>query len=86
MAKCKVCGARYDKSDVEERFSNLCHIWSESDFGRLCFDCALNKFVTDTGVDPYAEYDDDEDYDSGCEACGNPAYPDCMNSCPMFDD
>ncbi len=22
----------------------------------------------------------------GCAACGNPAYPACKNSCPMFDD
>ena len=23
---------------------------------------------------------------AGCRACGNPAYPNCMTSCPMFDD
>jgi predicted amidophosphoribosyltransferase len=22
----------------------------------------------------------------GCAACGNPAYPKCKSSCPMFDD
>ena len=22
----------------------------------------------------------------GCSACGNPSWPDCMDSCPMFDD
>lgn len=22
----------------------------------------------------------------GCRACGNPAYPECMDSCPLFDD
>lgn len=21
----------------------------------------------------------------GCAACGNPAYPDCKSSCPLFD-
>ena len=32
-------------------------------------------------------YDDDyDDGDGGCAACGNPAYPDCKTSCPMFDD
>ncbi len=30
--------------------------------------------------------DDDDDDIDGCEACGNPAYPDCMTSCAMFDD
>ena len=23
---------------------------------------------------------------SCCEACGNPAYPECKDSCPIFDD
>ena len=22
----------------------------------------------------------------GCRACGNPAYPNCKSSCPLFDD
>lgn len=22
----------------------------------------------------------------GCRACGNPAFPNCKSSCPMFDD
>lgn len=30
--------------------------------------------------------DDDEDGEEGCDACGNPAYPMCMDSCPLFDD
>lgn len=21
-----------------------------------------------------------------CRACGNPAYPECMDACPLFDD
>ena len=35
--------------------------------------------------------DDDEDEDEEesvdcCKACGNDAYPHCMDSCPLFDD
>lgn len=30
--------------------------------------------------------DDDDDGDVGCDACGNPAYPKCKDSCPLFDD
>ena len=31
--------------------------------------------------------DDYEDsYDEGCAACGNPDYPECKSSCPLFDD
>ena len=29
---------------------------------------------------------DDDDSDEGCDACGNPAYPDCKSSCPLYDD
>ncbi|WP_163428033.1 hypothetical protein [Eubacterium pyruvativorans] len=29
---------------------------------------------------------DDDDMGDGCAACGNPAYPECMSSCPMYDD
>ena len=32
------------------------------------------------------DYDDEDDGDVGCAACGNPAYPNCKTSCPMFDD
>ena len=30
--------------------------------------------------------DDDDGIEPGCAACGNPLYPDCKYSCPMFDD
>ena len=36
------------------------------------------------------EEEEEEEYygsgDFGCTACGNPAYPDCKSSCPLFDD
>jgi len=36
----------------------------------------------------YDEDADEDDYgdDEGCKACGNPAYPHCKDSCPIFDD
>lgn len=30
--------------------------------------------------------DEDEDDVDCCQACGNDAYPKCMDSCPLFDD
>ena len=36
--------------------------------------------------DDYDEDYDDDDGDVGCDACGNPAYPYCKSSCPLFDD
>lgn len=28
----------------------------------------------------------DDDIPEGCRACGNPDYPKCCDSCPIFDD
>lgn len=28
----------------------------------------------------------DDNIPEGCAACGNPAFPNCMSGCPMFDD
>lgn len=34
------------------------------------------------------EDEEDDEYvgDVACDACGNPAYPACKISCPLFDD
>ena len=64
-----------------------------------CFDCAVDvayeMYYEEELIDPYLDDDDeDTDFDNesaeykdvGCTACGNPAYPNCKTSCPMFDD
>ena len=33
-----------------------------------------------------AEFMGDDEVPECCTACGNPAYPDCMTSCRIFDD
>jgi len=33
------------------------------------------------------EFDiEDDEPGEGCTACGNPAYPRCKDSCPMYDN
>lgn len=34
----------------------------------------------------YEDSDEEDDIPEGCTACGNPAYPNCKLSCPIFDD
>lgn len=74
---CLVCGGEMEKiGDGYEpwRCKDCGARASESCHGGLAFD---------------AEYfdDDDQDYSEfACNACGNPAYPDCMSSCPLYDD
>lgn len=31
-------------------------------------------------------FEDCDEQPEGCKACGNPAWPNCESSCPMFDD
>lgn len=34
----------------------------------------------------YSDFYTEDDEPVGCRACGNPAWPECMDSCPLFDD
>ncbi len=42
----------------------------------------IYKYDCDKGIESYS----DDDMPEICEACGNPAYPDCFNSCPRVND
>ena len=52
-----------------------------------CPECGatLRKIDDETYYCPNCVVEDDYDDDEGCRACGNPAYPDCQDSCPLFD-
>ncbi len=41
-------------------------------------------FLVDSYDNIWDDYDDTPG--PGCDACGNPAYPNCKSSCPIFDD
>jgi hypothetical protein len=70
------------------------HFNYDSDFitgERVCYLCAVDsvegkvsEVMAAAGVEGFSDEDDEPDV--GCTACGNPAYPNCKNSCPMFDD
>lgn len=46
------------------------------------YEC-VNCGETMTDYESTHGFDND---DSGCAACGNPDYPNCKDSCSMFDD
>ena len=55
----------------------------------MCPDCGhrMRKIDDDLYQCDYCAADyDDYDGNEGCAACGNPAYPECQDGCPMFDD
>lgn len=49
----------------------------------ICTECGAVNDVTEDNI----RYDEcsDDDIPEGCSACGGP-YPNCKDSCPMFDD
>ena len=73
---CLVCGGKMKK------VGNGYEPWECTECGARAYESQYGGLAFD------AEYFDDygEDSDVGCIACGNPAYPDCKTSCPLFDD
>lgn len=76
--KCISCGGKMEN-------------WGASEW--RCVDCA-NTYDADDGSwdwedeDEYEDkYGDDENGKSfACRACGDPAWPDCMSGCNLYDD
>ncbi len=88
---CDSCGKEFDVFEDELRFNNhfpndcmddYRDIWDKLTY---CADCAIEKAENDSSIYS-SDYDDDDEVDEGCIACGNPAYPDCKSGCPAFDD
>lgn len=60
-----------DQDEFEEKYYSL----SSSDMSKVSE--AINGMEDELMSDDMPE---------GCAACGNPAFPNCTYSCPMFDD
>lgn len=50
----------------------------------ICTECGAVNDVTEDNI-LYISDDDGDGIPEGCAACGGP-YPNCTDSCPMFDD
>lgn len=60
-----------DQDEFEEKYNSL----SSSDMSKVGE--AINGMEDELMSNDIPE---------GCDACGNPAYPNCTDSCPIFDD
>ncbi len=64
----------------------------EDDGDLYCDNCMCYYPCSDDYTDPNRYLwvtDEDKSNDipgPGCRACGNPAYPNCIDSCPLMDD
>lgn len=72
---CDNCDASLDE---QTGFNVNCGSW-------ICTECGDINFIEESEIieDDYDDYDDE--IPEGCAACGGP-YPNCMTSCPIFDD
>lgn len=88
---CECCGKTFDLALEEAEFASHfseCSGTTLRDYWKdkiMCADCAIMASEDDL------DDSDEDDYDSdskspACCACGNPNYPQCMDSCSMFDD
>ena len=76
MATCSRCGKRFNSKTTAQDILDRLWIFSKKDFGDLCYTCAIEKFIEDTGKDPdelngrATVYDDDYEYDEYDDGMG----------------
>lgn len=77
------CDNCNDNLNSQSGFYDGCDNWTCTNCGHIN-PIAEDEIIwdDDTGNDDF----DDILSNPGCAACGNPAYPQCKISCPMFDD
>ena len=73
--KCPECGAKLDSTETFWDCPECGYFKVKSKYARL--EAANERFLK--------KLFSNDDMPEGC-ACGNPAYPDCQSSCPLFDD
>lgn len=83
---CPNCGAHFRVSEARNEFEAFFHYDLEYDYdvsGRLCGSCAISEMQGQ--MISFSADDDDDAIPEGCLACGGD-YPNCRDSCSLFDD
>lgn len=76
---CDRCGGALENTEGNEYYCDNCNYWIDIPDGQKQYysDPEAYKDETDANV---------SSFEQGCMACGNPVYPECKASCPLFDD
>lgn len=74
---CDRCGTEYTLDDDGDYYCPQCNYW-------ISIPEKAKKYYSKQ--DNYLTNDSSYTTEQGCAACGNPAYPKCKTSCPLFDD
>ncbi|NCC61260.1 MAG: hypothetical protein EOM12_10025 [Verrucomicrobiae bacterium] len=74
--KCPECGTKMKKDETSWECPDCGYYQVKSYYAKLEEQNArfLKNFLGN------------DDIPEGCAACGNPAYPQCQDGCPLFDD
>lgn len=59
---------------------------SYEEYNGIRYECWTDRSGKNQTIRELPDFDYENSGDEGCDACGNPAYPECKSSCPLFDD
>jgi hypothetical protein len=80
---CEMCGGTLYKKK-HTKYMYVCpNCWYQINISN-----GIRDFTREYYLNEYGQYyfDNDDGPEEGCRACGNPAWPNCKTSCPMYDD
>ena len=80
--KCKFCGEKFNVEDAMEEYNGYFggrHDYMFKGWDCACADCAIS------GQEDMDERGEESDPPAGCRECGGD-YPNCVDSCPLYDD
>lgn len=78
---CPECGKEMVLEDDGDYYCDNCMCYFSVPESQVSFfKNPLSYLIKDIFENPKDEQE------QGCKACGNPAYPECKNSCKLFDD
>ena len=77
--KCELCGELFNLNDAIDEFDE------EYDAGSYAYLYDGRKFCLDCAIELYEEKYGDDGPPPGCRECGGD-WPNCQDSCSMYDD
>ena len=75
---CDQCGGVLEHTEGTEYYCESCNCWYDISDDQLQYYTDPEAYLCETD-------EIHEEFEQGCMACGNTAYPECKASCPLFD-
>lgn len=84
---CSHCGCSFTLDDAMSEYNshfNFDLSYMSNYCGDICGDCAIED--TESQMENDEDDNTENEIPEGCAACGNPAFPNCTSSCPLYDE